>query len=273
MSSKALTAVVLARGLGSRMRQPALGATLEPDQEAAAAAGLKMMIPDGRGRPFLDHVLSRLADGGITRVVLVVAPNHDAIHSHYRAHPPHRVQLEWVIQREPRGTADAVLAAEPTVIDLPFLVVNADNLYPVNAIGALVSLGSPGLAAFDRAALIQDGNIDPDRVRAFALLQLDAAGNLKQLIEKPDAEAAEWMGDDALVSMNLWRFDEAIFPACRGVPASIRGERELPDAVMLAVEEGVRFRAVLTAGGVLDLSQRGDVAAVAARLAELPCQP
>ena len=69
-----------------------------------------------------------------------------------------------------------------------------------------------------------------------------------------------------LVSMNCWRFDARIFDACRDVAPSPRGEVELPQAVMLAIERGVPFRAIPATGPVLDLSRRADAAAVAARL-------
>ena len=57
------------------------------------------------------------------------------------------------------------------------------------------------------------------------------------------------------LSMNCWRFDARIFPACRDVAPSPRGELELPLAVMLAVTRGVPFRAVPARGPVLDLSR------------------
>ena len=66
--------------------------------------------------------------------------------------------------------------------------------------------------------------------------------------------------------MNVWRFDQGIFQACRDVPLSARGELELPEAVALAVERGMKLRVVPAAGGVLDLSSRGDAAALTARL-------
>jgi glucose-1-phosphate thymidylyltransferase len=53
-------AAVLARGLGTRMRQADSAARLDAEQEAIAQTGLKAMIPIGR--PFLDYVLSGLAD-------------------------------------------------------------------------------------------------------------------------------------------------------------------------------------------------------------------
>ena len=74
-------------------------------------------------------------------------------------------------------------------------------------------------------------------------------------------------GGAALISMNLWRFDRRIFAACRDVTLSARGEYELPLAVRLAVARGVRFQAVRSAGPVLDLSRRADVADVTRRLA------
>ena len=70
------------------------------------------------------------------------------------------------------------------------------------------------------------------------------------------------------VSMNCWRFDTRIFDACRRVGLSPRGELELPLTVQQAIDDG-RFpvEAVLSEAGVLDLSGRADIAAVAQRLA------
>lgn len=269
----ARVAVILARGLGTRMRREDAAAALDPRQAAAAARGLKAMIPDARGRPFLDHILASLADAGIRRAVLVVAPDHAAIRDHYEAHPPRRLELAWAVQDEPIGTADALLTAEAIVGDAPFLVCNADNLYPAAALEALVRLDRPGLVAFARDGLLAHGNIDPARVQAFALLAIDAAGDLADLVEKPDAAQFAAAGADVPVSMNLWRFDAGIFPACRAVPRSARGEFELPEAVRLAVAGGYRLHAVPSREGVLDLSARGDIASVAARLATLEATP
>ena len=59
-------AVILARGLGSRMRSSDGGDSLEAAQSKMADAGMKGMIPIGR--PFLDYVMSALADAGITDI-------------------------------------------------------------------------------------------------------------------------------------------------------------------------------------------------------------
>jgi glucose-1-phosphate thymidylyltransferase len=67
--------------------------------------------------------------------------------------------------------------------------------------------------------------------------------------------------------MNSWGFGPEIFPACRAVTPSARGELELQDAVTHAMRAlGQVFRVIPWAAGVLDLSGRKDVAEVARRL-------
>jgi dTDP-glucose pyrophosphorylase len=273
LSTLATTAVVLAGGLGSRMRRDEDGAALTEAQRTAASRGLKAMIPDARGRPFLDHILASLADAGITDVCLVVPPVHDDIRDWYRDHPPTRLRLTFAVQETPLGTANALLAAEAWLAGRDFITLNADNLYPVDGIRALVTLGEPGLIAFDAHALVTAGNIEPERIAAFAILELDATHHLTRIIEKPSEEERAAAGERPWVSMNIWRLDAAIFTACRDVPRSSRGEHELPQAVQLAITRGARFRAVTMAAPVLDLSRRGDVANVAERLAQLQATP
>jgi glucose-1-phosphate thymidylyltransferase len=262
-------AVVLARGVGRRMREAATDAPLTEAQRQVAASGRKGMMPvgDANGRPFLDHVLSSLADAGCTDICLVVAPDHDLIRTHYRAAGVSRFRLHYAVQPEPLGTANALLAARAFAADDPLLVLNADNLYPVQALRDLLALDGPGAAAFERAALVEESGFPAERVAQFAVLESDADGWLADVHEKPGSAGLDAFGPNALVSMNLWRFDAGIFTACQDVPRSARGEFELPEAVRLAVSRGARFRVVPARGAVLDLSRQSDIAAVGARLA------
>lgn len=273
MLKKPARALVLARGLGTRMQRPDADAALTDAQRRAADAGLKPLMPIA-GRPFLDYVLGSLADAGLRRVGLVVAPRHEALAAHYAAHPPSRVGLDFVVQAEALGTAHAVLAAESWTEGHPFLVMNGDNLYPVRALADLASLDEPGLPAFDADDLVRTSNISEERIRAFALIEVDADGYLSGIVEKPtSASVASAFRRNTLVSMNLWRFDSRIFDACRDVPRSARGEYELPEAVGLAVRRGVRLRAIPAAGPVLDLSRRADAGEVERRLAGVEPRP
>ncbi len=261
---RATKAVVLARGLGSRMRRRTPDVTLTPDQDLIAGQGIKGLV--SVGRPLLDYALSSLADAGIEQVCLVVGPEHDPIVHRYRdTIRPTRLTITFAIQAKPQGTADAVLAAAAFVGQDPFLVVNSDNIYPVAALSALVSLGAPGLIGYAAEGLIAESNIDPGRIAQFALIQTAPDGLLSAILEKPAERRAP--SAECRVSMNSWRFGPKIFDACRLVTPSPRGELELQDAVMIAMARfGERFQVVPFAGGVLDLSSRADIAAVTDRL-------
>ncbi len=117
-------------------------------------------------------------------------------------------------------------------------------------------------------------NIDPDRVRSYALLTVDEHGYLTDIIEKPDPETSRASATRVPVSMNCWRFGPSIFTACRRIEPSSRGELELPNAVRYAVRTlGERFRAIRVEAGVLDLSRRDDIAEIERRLGDVDPQP
>jgi glucose-1-phosphate thymidylyltransferase len=259
MNDKTQNAVILARGLGTRMRKADDTAILGTEQSAAADAGIKAMIPIKR--PFLDYVLSGLADAGFTRVCLVIGPEHDAVRQYYSTVDASRLSIEIAIQEKPLGTADAVLAAEEFAGKEPFGVFNSDNYYPVTALRALRTTEAPAMIAFSRRALIEGGNFPVERLGRFGALDIDEEGLLRKIVRETNGS------DDVYASMNCWLFTKEIFDACRRVPLSARGELELPKAVELAIrEQGMRVRAVRVDAPVLDMSSRGDIASVAARL-------
>jgi glucose-1-phosphate thymidylyltransferase len=255
------------------MRRADHGAAADASQSRVADTGVKAMIPFRR--PFLDYVLGALADAGCLDVCLVIGPEHGTIRDYYeRDRPPERVRVSFAIQAEPLGTADAVLSTEAWTEQQPFLVLNSDNYYPVDVLAALVGLTGPGLPAFRRSTLVAESNINPERVRSFALLAISSDGLLEDIVEKPDPETFARFGEDARVSMNCWRFDSSIFAACRAIPLSPRGELELPHAVRHSVRElGTPFRAIPVDAGVLDLSSRDDIAEVERRLEAVEPHP
>jgi glucose-1-phosphate thymidylyltransferase len=254
-------AVILARGLGKRMRAAASSVTtLTQEQAQVAENGIKGMIPVGR--PFLDYCIHALADAGCKLICLVNGPEHRLIREYYEKLRTNRVTISFAIQQQPLGTADALRAATEFVGTDCFLTVNSDNYYPVEALRRLRMLGAPGLVGFERAGLIENGNIDEDRLRSYAVLHVNNKSELEWIEEKPVSVDAT-----ALISMNCWAFTSAIFRACAAIGPSARGEYEIPSAVQYATESlGERFRVIPFRGGVLDLSTRADVASVTRHL-------
>jgi dTDP-glucose pyrophosphorylase len=258
-------AVILTRGLGTRMRSEDGDRQLNSEQSVAAASGMKAMIPVGR--PFLDYVLSNLALSGFQQVCLVIGPEHGIVRDYYcGAQRPTRIRITFAVQPEALGTANAVLAAEDFAGGDEFLTMNGDNYYPLDALLAIQELGQAGAVLFVAEALVRNSNISAQRIKEFAYAMIDDDGFLADLIEKPKADNTLTAANERLVSMNCWRFGSEIFNLCREVPLSVRGEFELPPAVKLGMARGLRFKTFISRSGVLDLSRRSDIASVAARL-------
>ena len=108
------TAMVLAAGLGTRMRP--LTDTIP-----------KPLVPLA-GRPLIDHVLDRLTQAGITRAVVNVHHHADLLEAHLKP----RVIPEILISDE-RGvlleTGGGVVRALALLGDAPFLIHNSDSVW------------------------------------------------------------------------------------------------------------------------------------------------
>jgi len=114
MSVKPTKAMVLAAGLGLRMR---------PLTEKMP----KPMVPVA-GRPLLDHVLDRLEQAGVTDAVVNVHYLPDQIINHVagRKHPHVIISDE---RDQVLGTGGGVVKALPLLGDAPFFHINSDTIW------------------------------------------------------------------------------------------------------------------------------------------------
>jgi dTDP-glucose pyrophosphorylase len=264
-------AVILARGLGTRMKRADDEVALSDAERTVAETGVKALIPIDR--PFLDYVLSALADAGYRHACLVVAPDHEALRSYYGGLALSRITVDFAVQVEPKGTADAVAAAESFAAADPFLVINSDNYYPPEALRGLRECEGFAAALFEQESMLQGSNIPSERVHSFAVARLAAGGTFDKILEKPDETTLAAMPKPLWLSMNCWRFTPEIFDACRNIRPSPRGEFEVTDAVQYVIDVLRRpFRAVTVRAPVLDLTSRKDVATIKPRLAGVKVQ-
>ena len=131
MQNKIDTAMVLAAGLGTRMR-PVSGDKPKPLVTLA-------------GRPLIDHVLDRLADAGIERAVVNVHHRADQLEQHLvgRDRPAIRISDE---RARLLDTGGGVKVALPLLGGDGFIVHNSDAIWRESAGSNLARL----LAAWDR---------------------------------------------------------------------------------------------------------------------------
>ena len=126
------TAMVLAAGLGKRMRPLTLG---QPKPMVRVA-----------GKPLIDHALDRLRDAGITRAVVNIHYLADAIEAHLR----NRTEPEIIFSDERDlllETGGGLVRAQELLPD-PFFCLNSDNIWldgPKNAFAALSQVWDPAV--------------------------------------------------------------------------------------------------------------------------------
>jgi dTDP-glucose pyrophosphorylase len=111
-----VTAVVMAGGLGTRLR---------PLTETVP----KPMLPLG-DRPVMEHVLEQLHKVGISHVSITTHYKPEAIMQHFGDGRRFGVEISYVNEQEPLGTAGALGLLKPP--EGPVLVINGDVLTQVN---------------------------------------------------------------------------------------------------------------------------------------------
>jgi dTDP-glucose pyrophosphorylase len=111
-----VTAVVMAGGLGERLR-PLTDKVPKP----------MLRVGD---RPVMEHVLEQLQKVGISRVSITTHYKPEAIVDHFGDGRRFGVEIDYVNEKEPLGTAGALGLMTPP--DGPVLVINGDVLTHVN---------------------------------------------------------------------------------------------------------------------------------------------
>jgi D-glycero-alpha-D-manno-heptose 1-phosphate guanylyltransferase len=129
-----ITAVILAGGFGKRV------AHLLPD--------LPKPMAQVNGKPFLEWVVRYLAAQNIHRVVLSTGHRAAVIEQHFRSHPVTGVNVSWVPELQPLGTAGGFLNAIRQVKDPPaaWLVLNGDSLAAAPLDALIQPLADPEIA-------------------------------------------------------------------------------------------------------------------------------
>lgn len=187
--------------------------------------GLKQLAPIGlHGEGVIDLLASDAYAAGFDDIVIVVNPETGPqIQEHVAQHWPRGRRVTFAVQHDLRGTVDAVLAAESNLdVAQPFGVSNADDLYGRDA---FLKLGrhlatNPNncLVGFqlDRALV---GELPVSRGTCNVV-----NGHLTDIFERRNvcATLRGYVADDGLtpsilhpqstVSMNLWGFQQSIFP-------------------------------------------------------------
>ncbi len=208
MSDIPIAAVVMAAGLGTRMR-------------SAVPKHLHPVL----GRRMVDWVLRAATDVGADPIVVVAAPQTSGDFEGY----------EVAVQEVPRGTGDAVRAARAVLEGRAehVLVLSGDAvLLTADTLRELLD------AHLDAGAAATVLGIEYDDARHYGRLVRDGAGRLARIVEARDASEVELEIKETNSSIYVFR-SEKLWPTLDRIePHNAQGEIYLTDAIGLLVDDG-----------------------------------
>lgn len=212
MPSRIRTAVIPAGGLGTR---------LLPLTRAVPKELLLVWK-----RPVLDYAVEEAAAAGIERVVIITAPGKEALQTYFADGARHRLTIDFVEQREPRGLGDAVRrgapAGEPIAVLLPDELLVGGNCL-ADLLDARNRDGGSAIAVkrVARAEVSRYGIVDVDGGDA------GAAWRVRSVIEKPHPDIAP----SDLAVIGRYALDEEVLERLQGAQPSLNGEIQLTDSI------------------------------------------
>ncbi|MBK3632625.1 glucose-1-phosphate thymidylyltransferase [Streptomyces sp. MBT97] len=216
-----MKALVLSGGAGTRLR---------PITHTSA----KQLVPVAN-KAVLFYGLESIAAAGVTEVGVIVGDTAAEIREAVGDGSRFGLDVTYIPQDRPLGLAHAVIVARDFLGDDDFVMYLGDNFI----VGGITDLVDEFRRTRPDAQILLTRVRDP---RAFGVAELDPAGQVVGLEEKPEHPRS----DLALVGVYL--FTPAIHDAVRAVRPSGRGELEITDAVQQLIDTGARVRSTIIKG-------------------------
>ncbi|MCK5548074.1 MAG: NTP transferase domain-containing protein, partial [Thermoplasmata archaeon] len=203
-----MKAFILAAGEGTRMRP--LTANIP-----------KPLLPVA-GRPFLDHTVKTLKDGGIQDIIILIGWKARRLKEHYGDGSQWGVGITYAEQEKRLGTANAIELAEPH-IDGTFLCLNGDVVLTPNILKGVLSFSTKKKGTV--VSLV--GTKYP---RDYGVVELRDE-KVVSIEEKPLQPKSN------LINAGIYVFNKNIFEAISKTEKSPRGEFEITTSIQLLAQE------------------------------------
>jgi len=197
-----MKAIILVGGEGTRLRP-------------LTYSIVKSMVPV-LNRPFMEHVIRKLAKHGIEEAVLAMGYKPDSIYEYFKNVTGLDVKLTYSLEENPLGTAGAVKHAAQHVEDT-FFVLNGDTFSDIDYTEMLQLHRHNKARATIALTHVEDPTI-------FGVVETDRSGRVKAFIEKParDKVTSHWINAgiyilepevlDHIPENEFYTFERGVFP-------------------------------------------------------------
>jgi glucose-1-phosphate thymidylyltransferase len=188
-------------------------------------------------KPMIYYPLSTLMLGGIRDILLICAPrDRDAFEATLGDGANFGIRIQYAVQPEPRGIAEAFLIGADFIAGEPVALVLGDNLF----------YGMGLTERFETAARLSSGAMifgyyvkDPSQ---YGVVEFTPTGEVLSLEEKPARPRSHY------AVPGLYFYDAEVVSIARRLRPSARGELEITDVNRVYLEAGKLRLTVLGRG-------------------------
>lgn len=196
----------------------------------------KEMLPLGR-KPVLEYIVDEIVSTGITDILFVISEDKISIPEYFKACPG--INIDWTIQKQQRGLADAILCGEDYAAGEPFLVALGDSIISQDGARHPTSRVLDCFEQTDAQGVIIVQKTPPSEVSRYGMVHPKRWEGTQRfeidfLVEKPamDKSPSEY------AIAGRYAFDSRIFDYIRKTPPGALGELQITDSVALMLEGG-----------------------------------
>lgn len=212
-------AILLAAGVGTRLK-PITSRIPKPLINIA-------------GKPLICWILDHIGSCKINHFIIVINPEHEKLFKEALA--GHDAVIEYTYQEEPTGMTDAILTTRKHLTG-DVIISAGDMITPGEHIKEMIGVHE-STAPFATLSLFKSS---VDHLQGLGNVAMDASGIITKIIEKPAKD--EVLGPH--YSLPFYIFNEQLLEYLEKCPISKRGERELQDAIQLAIDDGKSVKGV-----------------------------
>lgn len=208
---KNMKGIILAGGSGTRLLP-------------LTATTSKQLLPI-YDRQMIFYPLNTLIKAGIKDILIIVSPDHSGqfLNLLGSLFLQHGVKISFMVQKVPRGLADAFILGEDFLDEDNVVMILGDNVFEDDFTEAITSFTSGGRIFATKVN-------DPER---FGVVEFNKEGKVISIEEKPEKPKSQY------AIPGIYIFDKRVSKIASEVKPSARGEIEITEIHNVYLKEGM----------------------------------